>query len=287
MEKTYKICLTSGVHTLEIAPDAPCRLIAGGLCGFDCTTLDVKVRSYAARSGGYPERRRFAERDLCVMFEIDADEEETEEIRRKIVTMMNPAVTCELTVDIYGAQRTIPVIPCGEAVFVRDTMYDRPEVSLEFVAPDVFFRAAEPVEIPFRDPVALLTAPFTFYEGAGMTTGIFRTTGTAHLTNEGDADCGIVVEIIADGGAVVAPGISSGDAFVKCPVTLADGDTLVIDTRERLKNIYLNGERYFSFDRQSRFFSLPAGKNTVSVTCDAGEEYIRAKISYVPLYFGI
>lgn len=287
MEKTYHIQLTSGVHTLEIAPDAPCRLIAGGLIGFDSTTLDVKVRSYAARDGGYPERRRFAERELCVMFEIDADETETEAIRRKILTMMNPAVTCELAVEMYGAKRTIPVIPCGEAGFARETMYDRPEVSLEFIAPDVFFRDAEAVEIPFRDPVALLTAPFTFYQGAGMTTGIFRTTSSAHLTNEGDADCGIVVEIQADGGSVVTPGISSGDAFIKCPVTLADGDTLVIDTRERLKNIYLNGERYFSFDRQSKFFSLPAGENTVTVTCTSGEEYIRAKISYVPLYFGL
>lgn len=287
MEKTYKIRLTSGAHTLELSPDAPCRLAAGGLIGFDCTGLDVKIRSYAARHGGYPERRRFTERELGLVFEIDADETETEEIRRRIVTMMNPALTCDLDVEIYGVRRTIRVIPCGEAVFLRDTMYDRPEVSLEFVAPDVFFRAAEPVEIVFRDPVPLLTGPLSFFAGAGMTTGIFRTTSTAYLTNEGDADCGIVVEITADGGSILAPGISCGEEFVKCPVTLADGDTLVIDTRDRLKNIYLNGERYFSFDRHSTFFSLPAGNSTVTVICDEGEEYIRAKVKYVPLYFGI
>lgn len=287
MEKTYKIRLTSGVHTLELSPDAPCRLVAGGLIGFDCTGLDVKIRSYAARHGGYPERRRFAERELGLVFEIDADETETEDIRRRIVTMMNPAQTCEIDAEIYGTRRKIDVIPCGEAVFLRDTMYDRPEVSLEFVAPDVFFRAAEPVEVVFRDPVPLLTNPLSFFAGAGMTTGIFRTTSTAYLTNEGDADCGIVVEITADGGSILAPGISCGEEFVKCPVTLADGDTLVIDTRDRLKNIYLNGERYFSFDRHSTFFSLPAGDNTVTVICDEGEEYIRAKIAYVPLYFGI
>ena len=87
MEKTYIIRLTSGKHTLEIAPDAPCRLLAGGLIGFDCTGLDVSVRPYASRNGGYPERRRFAERELGLIFEIDADEEETEAIRRRIVTM--------------------------------------------------------------------------------------------------------------------------------------------------------------------------------------------------------
>lgn len=287
MEKTYKIRFTSGTHTLELAPDAPCRLVAGGLIGFDCTGLDVKIRSYAARDGGYPERRRFAERELGLIFEIDAGEDETEDLRRRIVTMMNPARTCELDVEIYGVRRTIRVIPCGEASFLRDTMYDRPEVSLELIAPDVFFQAAEPVEIVFRDPVPLLTGPFSFFAGAGMTTGIFRTTSAAYLTNEGDADCGIVVEITADGGSIVAPGISCGEEFVKCPVTLEDGDILVIDTRDRRKNIYLNGERYFSFDRHSTFFSLPAGENTVNVICDAGEEYISAKLSYVPLYFGI
>lgn len=287
MEKNYTIRITSGKHTLELSPDAPCRLLAGGLSGFDCTGLDVSVRPYASRHGGYPERRRFAERELGLVFEIDADEEETERIRRRIVTMMNPAQTCEIDAEIFGVHRTISVIPCGEALFVRETMHDRPEVSLEFIAPDVFFRAAEPTEIVFRDPVPLLSMPLSFFAGAGMTTGIFRTTDTARLFNEGDAECGIVAEITADGGDIVHPGISCGEEFILCPVTLSDGDTLVIDTRDRQKNIYLNGQRYFSFDRRSTFFRLPPGENTVAVLCDEGTEYIRAKMTYVPLYFGI
>ena len=287
MERTYRIRILSGEHTLEISPDASCRLLAGGLRGFDCTGLDVSVRPYASRHGGYPERRRFAERELGLVFEIDADEEETERIRRRIVTMMNPARTCEIDAEIYGVRRQISAIPCGEAAVVRETMHDRPEVSLEFVAPDVFFRAAEPSEIVFRDPVPLLTSPLSFFAGAGITTGIFRTSDTARLFNEGDAECGIVAEITADGGEIVHPGISCGEEFVICPVTLSDGDTLVIDTRDRRKNIYLNGEPYFSFDRRSTFFHLPPGENVVAVLCDGGTEYIRAKLTYVPLYFGI
>ena len=287
MEKTYKIRITSGDHCLELAPDAPCRLLAGGLSGFDGTGLDVSVRSYASRPGGYPERRRFAEREIGLYFEIDADERETEAIRRRILRLMNPANTCEIDAEIYGTHRKISVIPCGEVRFIRESMYDRPEVSLEFVAPDVFFRAAEPVEVVFRDPVNLLTSPLSFYAGAGMTTGIFRTASSTYLTNEGDADCGIVAEITADGGNIVHPGIAWGEEFIRCPLTLTDGDTLVIDTRDRQKNIYLNGERYVSFDRHSRFFSLPPGKHMVTVVCDNGEEYIRAKVTYVPLYFGI
>ncbi|MBO5127731.1 MAG: phage tail family protein [Clostridia bacterium] len=291
MKKDYIIRITSGDgrYVLELSPDAPCRLLAGGLTGFDCTGLDVSVRPYASRHGGYPEKRRFMERELGLYFEIDASPDETETIRRRIVSMMDPTKTCEIDAEIYGTHRKISAIPCGEALFVRETMYDRPEVSLEFIAPDVFFRAAEPVEVVFRDPVMLLTAPFSFFAGAGMTTGIFRTASTASLTNEGDADCGIVVEITADGGSIVNPGISCGSdgAFVRCPLTLADGDTLVIDTRDRQKSIYKNGGRWTAFDRHSRFFRLPPGKHTVSILCDEGGEYIRAKVSYVPLYFGI
>ena len=233
MEKNYRIRLTSGEHTLELSPDAPCRLLAGGLIGFDCTGLDVSVRSYASRHGGYPERRRFAERELGLMFEIDADAEETETIRRRIVTMMDPTKTCEIDAEIYGVHRRITAIPCGEARFIRETMHDRPEVSLEWIAPDVFFRAAEPEEIVFRDPVPLLTAPMAFFAGAGLTTGIMRTTDTTRLFNGGDTACGIVAEITADGGDIVNPGIACGEEFVVCPVTLSDGDTLVIDTRDR------------------------------------------------------
>ena len=291
MEKDYTIRITSGDgrHVLELAPDAPCRLLAGGLTGFDCTGLDVSVRPYASSHGGYPEKRRFTEREMGLYFEIDANPDETEALRRRIVSMMDPTKTCEIDAEIYGTHRKISVIPCGEALFMRETMYDRPEVSLEFIAPDVFFRAAEPVEVVFRDPVTLLTAPFSLYKGAGMTTGIFRTASTASLINEGDADCGIVMEITVDGGSIVNPGIRCGadGAFVRCPLTLSDGDTLVIDTRDRQKSIYKNGERWTAFDRHSRFFRLPPGKNTVSVLCDEGEEYIRAKVSYVPLYFGI
>ena len=287
MGKNYSIRITSGEYMLELAPDAPCRLLAGGLSGFDGTGLDVSVRPYASRHGGYPERRRFSERELGLVFEIDAGEEETEAIRRRITAMMNPVKTCEIDAEIYGVHRKITAIPCGEARFARETMYDRPEVSLEFVAPDVFFRAAEPVEIVFRDPVPLLTSPLSFFAGAGMTTGIFRTSDTARLFNEGDADCGIVAEITADGGDIVNPGISCGEDFILCPVTLSSGDTLTIDTRDRRKNIYRNGERYFSFDRRSTFFRLPPGENVVAVICDSGTEYIRAKLTYVPLYFGI
>ncbi|MGN1346536.1 MAG: phage distal tail protein [Eubacteriales bacterium] len=287
MEKTYKIRLTSGGRSLELSPESPCRLVAGGLVGFDCADFDVSIRPYASRHGGYPERRRFAERELGLTFEVDAGPEETEELRRRVVSLMDPTRTVEIDTEIYGVHRKIDGIPCGEASFLRETMYDRPEISLEFAAPSVFFRDAEAVEVIFRDPVPLLTAPFSFYAGAGSVTGILRTTSAAALWNRGDAPCGLVAEITADGGSIVSPGISCGGEFVQCPVTLADGDTLVIDTRERQKNIYLNGERYFSFDRRSRFFSLPTGESVVTVLCSAGEEYIRAKVSYVPLYFGI
>ena len=99
--------------------------------------------------------------------------------------------------------------------------------------------------------------------------------------------CGIIATVRANGGDVVNPVISCGDLYIKCPITLNDGDELVIDTRPKMKNIYKNGERFFTFDKNSTFFTLPAGESVMSVKCDSGGEYIDAVIEFTALYLGI
>lgn len=287
--KTYRIVFTSGRDSLVISPESECRLIAGGLAGFDIPELELTTRPLACGNGGYIQRKRFAERELSLTFDIFAEDERAQELRRLIIRMMDPNAGSGQTIyaELFGVRREIDVVPSGEARFVRDTLYDRMEVTLEFTAPEVFFRDAEAGAVQFRDPVKLFAFPLTFIKGAGTVSGIMRTAESASVYNPGDAPCGVVVTITADGGAVSCPGIRLSDGeFIKCPVTLADGEWITIDTRERHKNIIKNGERYFAFDRKSSFFSLPCGRSAVQVTCDSGGEYISATMRYVPLYFG-
>ncbi len=284
---SYRIIYTSGGERLEIAPDAACRLVEDGLHGFDCTGFDVKISSYAASHGGYARTRRFAERELSLTFEIAAFGEEREKIRRKIISMTSPEADGELDVTLLGVHRTIEVIPADEQEFVRGSFSDCIEVTLHFIAPQVFFRDHDGKILRFRDAAPVFTFPMNFMAGAGTVSGMYRTTDTAAAENPGDTACGILAKIRAAGGSVIHPGLRCGEKFIRCPLTLSDGDELIIDTRLRRKNITLNGVRCFTFERDSSFFSLPKGVTQLSVTCDSGGEFVDCEIEYVPAYYGM
>lgn len=283
----YNIKLKTSRYVLEISPDSECKLIEGGLVGFDCTGFDVKLNPYAATHGGYVNKRRFAQRELEITFEIAAPPTVANAVRRKIVSMMDPDEDFEIEVSLYGVSRRISAIPYGEARISRPTLSDYTEVSLCFIAPTVFFMDTSPCVIKFMDSVPLLTFPMNLMAGAGTAAGLNRISDSTTAKNMGDGECGITAKIMARGGNVVSPGIKCGDKFIKCPITLKSGDILEIDTRPQMKNIYLNGERFFSFDRDSVFFSIPAGESTMSVICDSGGEFIEAEVEYTPIYFGM
>ena len=285
VENSYKIIFLSGEDEIEISPEAECRLVENGVSGLSSTGFDVKISSYASNVGGYAQRRRFAEREISLAFEIVRGDENR--VRRKLVSMMNPMKDCVLDIEMFGVHRLIDVIPYEEADFSRSTFYDATEAVLRFIAPAVFFRDTEVRTIRFRDSAPMLTFPMNFMADAGTVSGVYRTTDRTAADNPGDYECGITAVIRASGGDIVNPGIKCGDKFVKCPLTLSDGDELMIDTRPRMKNIYKNGERCFTFDKNSVFLTLPAGKSDFSVICDTGGEYIDAYITFTPLYFGM
>ena len=285
--REYKIKLVSKRGELIISKDSVCKLLSGGLVGFDCAGFDVKIGSYAVGTGGAVTKRRFAERELKIKFEIDAVGDEAEKIRRSIISMLDPREDLKLIIEFCGSVREIVVIPYGEADFFRATLCDRIVVTLNFVSPLVFFSDTESRIVNFRTVASLLTFPLTFIKGVGMEVGIYRVSDTAEITNEGDAECGIVARLRAVGGDVHSPGIRCGDKFIRTTLTLSDGDELLIDTRPKMKNITKNGERTFMFDRDSSFFSLPISSSTMSITADEGVEFIEAEVEFVPVYFGV
>ena len=292
MTNSYKIVFSSAsssglARTFEISPESCARLIEGGLSGFDCTGFDVRISPYASCVGGYPSRRRFGERVLELTFELVGGGEKSDAARHTLVSMMNPGNDCSLEVNLYGVSRRIGVIPYDEAVFTRGGLSDSIEATLSFIAPAVFFEDSLSVTRIFRDCSPMLTFPMNFISGAGMVAGMYRTTDSAEIDNPGDGECGIIATIKASGGNVVNPGIKLGEEYILCQTVLSDSQTLVIDTRTHHKSIFLDGERYSSFDKGSTFFSLPAGQSTVTVTCQSGGEFIDAQIEYTPLYFGM
>ncbi len=224
-------------------------------------TSDVKLSSYAWGEGGYPTKRRYGERILTLEVEICG--ENPAETRRRLAAMMNPESGCVIDVTAEGVHRKISAIPYGDVKFTTHTFAGIVDCEMSFVAPGIFF------------------------EGAVETVGTDNASGGKTLVNGGDVPCGIVATISASGGSVVTPTISCGGKYVKCPVTLSDGDTLVIDTRERQKKITLNGSAYYGFDAGSTFFTIPVGTSVVKITAQSGSEYITSDVRFTPLYCGI
>ena len=160
MKNTYKIIYKVGDRSFEISPNSHAKLLENGLVGFDCTSFDVKVSSYATLDGGYASRRRFAERELSLTFEIDALDADV--VRRKLVSILDPRVDGELDVTIGDVQRKISVIPCGEPTFTRPTINSHIVVTLNFVAPAVFFSDSSKKAYGYYYSRPLLTFPMNF-----------------------------------------------------------------------------------------------------------------------------
>ena len=285
----YKITLTDRRgRTLILSPNGPCKLIEGGLEGFGSADFDVRVRAYASTAGGYAETRRFAERGIGLTFTVeDGAEEDAETIRKRILSMMDPGEDLTLDAELSGERRQITVIPAEGAEIHRPHFYHPLEVTLTFCAPEVFFREPEARGVQFGDRAPLFACPLNLWAGAGTVSGLLRVGNEAVIRNPGDGPCGVVVTLSAEGSPVVSPVVTAGEKFIRCPLTLADGSEMEIDTRPRRKTITVDGERVFLFDRDSTFFQLPPGVTAVTVGAAQGEEYLRARIAFTPIYYGM
>jgi len=282
---SYEIILSSGTKTFVISPSGSAHLVEGGLEGFSSAAFDVSIQPYASSAGGYAQKRRFAERDLSLTFELErADADST---CRTLLSMLDPTRDCEITVTLDSVTRVITAIPCDEPKIVHRTFADTVEISLSFLAPTVFFRDVNETVVRFRDGVPMLAFPLNLMSGAGTVSGLYRAFDSVSVWNPGDGECGFVAHLTAVGGTVVNPVIRLGEEYIKCLLTLADGDEVVIDTRPRRKNIVKNGVRCFSFDPQSTFFPLPAGESTLAIGADSGEEYLSGYASFLPIYYGV
>lgn len=286
----YEIRLSGKDVTLTAASsaDADIHILEEGLEGFGITALSVQTQSYAGLSGGHPVSRRFGERHLTIHGEVNAASEVEEwSIRRRIIKLMNPLSEIEMQIKIHGVSRLITVIPSDTPSLIKDTLFSPLQVKLTFIAPEPFYKDTEKLEFSFRQTVPLMTFPLNFMEDTGMTTGYLRSTDTIRVVNPGDAECGMTAILTASGGTVKNPCLTCGDKSIRLLVDLEDGDTAEIDTRPRRKNVLVNGERKFVFDRTSDFFLLIPGENYITLSADAGAEFLSVRLSCTPLYFGL
>lgn len=112
---------------------------------------------------------------------------------------------------------------------------------------------------------------------AGVVMGEYDLNMTRTYTNDGDAECGMVITIIALGN-VVNPTIYKADgSFVGIKDNLVSGDEIVINTNRGEKAITKNGVNALSKIKPgSKFLQLETGDNVLTIGSDgdtAGNVY--------------
>lgn len=111
------------------------------------------------------------------------------------------------------------------------------------------------------------------FPAAGIPFGEYDLNMTRSYTNDGDADCGMVITIIALGD-VTNPTIYKQDgSYIGVTETMVAGDEIVINTNYGEKNITKNGSSILNKIKSgSKFIQLDTGDNEITIGSDGSTE---------------
>ena len=119
---------------------------------------------------------------------------------------------------------------------------------------------------------------------AGTIFGTLSRSGTLTAENPGDAQAGFTLTVTAEGGTLTAFSVSLGERFLAVSHTLAEGESLCIDTRPGQKDVTAAaGSVLGETDWRSEFFALPPGESTLSWACE-GTGHAALRLTLTPRY---
>ena len=280
----YRITISSEAGCIFLSPSSDCRILSGGLEGFDFPDIDVTASASGFDDGGFIGLQRISPRELSVRFEL-SDREKLIEVKNLIAKVMNPHNTCTIYTKLNGRKRKIDVVPVSVEEFKMGTFFDIPEIKLSFLAVDPFFADISMVRVDFPLKKQLFSFPLNIMKGAGTVCSIKQGKLGGVLRNDGDVPCGFRAIISAEHGAVSSPEISLGSHHLKVNFNVLEGSQVIVDTRRGMKNIYIDNVQKFVFSRESEFFSLQPGDNSIMISSDEGEDNIESYFEFTPMYF--
>ena len=111
------------------------------------------------------------------------------------------------------------------------------------------------------------------FPAEGIAFGEYDLNMTQVYTNDGDADCGMIITIIALAD-VTNPVLYKADgSFIGVNDTLVAGDEIIINTNRGKKSITKNGVSIFSKIKQgSTFLQMETGDNSFTIDSDNGTD---------------
>ena len=280
----YKIRITSDGGALTLSPRSVCRVLDGGLRGFDSPEGEVSLKNAAAESGGYPVTRRIRSRDLSVTFEV-TDGAPVSHYRDLVMRLADPRADAEIETEMWGRTRKISVIPDGAPEITYSCRGEPMRVRMDFTAPSPYFTGTAPVISSPASGTALLSFPLTMLSGAGAVTGMTAGGLALRINNPGDAECGFRLKILAAGGPIAKPMISCRGLRIRPFGTLSEGEEMTVVTEHGEKGIFKDGATV-GFYSDSTFFGLLPGDNLISLSATSGAQNAMFETEFTPLYLG-
>lgn len=147
-------------------------------------------------------------------------------------------------------------------------------VQISILCPNPYFTAVEQSETKFSHVVNNFEFPFSIESPVAFSYIVADTTRS--VVNHGDAETGALIKILATGAATVpkVTNAATGEYF-EVDTTLAAGDVLLIDTRSKMKGVWLisggvktNMIGYMTFG--STWFQLIPGDNVFAISAQSG-----------------
>jgi len=283
-KRELEITLQMGNRKIEIGAASVYRLLSAS--GLEASDYSLVLSENALLDGAYVDSKKVLPRPIDISFDV-SDRANTEAYRQLLISFFDPKAEGILTVRRNNVSRRIG-FELAAVKMKQPHLYDILNVSLSITCPDPYFRDGSDQVRAMMDYIPLLTFPFNSYHLTGITAGLQRKISTVTINNTGDADIGIQVDFLADGGTVTNPQVMLGDgSYVRVLDVLDIDDTLKITTEPGNKRIEKNGESLFRFDRRSVFFMLPRGESTVTISADVGANNMSTSLTYSLKYLGV
>lgn len=198
---------------------------------------------------------------------------DVEEAKRYILHTIKPKQNGRLVftqrgraIDITGVVEAISMPRFGRGVVMQVSLY----------CSSPYWQDVENVLVEISRAISLHYFPIDenglAFPSDGIPFGEYDLNMTQTYTNDGDADCGMVISIIAIGDVTNPVIYKSDGSYIGVNDSLVAGDELIINTNRGEKRIIKNGTSVLNKIKSgSSFIQLDTGDNELTINSDSGQ----------------
>lgn len=258
-----------------------------GISGLNPPTAEMFTSSIVTNDGSVLNNTRIESRNLVFNIVLNGDIESS---RINLYKYFRVKQKCK----IYYKNGLRDVYIEGYVEnFEDDFFVQRQEVQISVICYQPFFNAANALVLDLSNVLSNFEFPFSI-EDAGQEFSSVINTYECLLTNEGEVDNGLIIELRAVG-TVINPLIYSEDTgeFFGLNFTLEDGDLITINTNVGSKAVTLLRDGIESnlinyLQQDSTWLKALSGDNIYAFACEGDtEDFLHVKFIHTSQYLGV